>query len=681
MPRVGVVWDPTGARRLVDALELRPLLRPVPERRRHGLAGADQLDPVGAVQPVQRRRAELPEPVRRTRLSGAEHLRPPVDGVRASTRTPSRRTRRTGTSSVAARRCSTRYLLEVALCRRARAATCRATSKTNPAVFGPGATAQNADRRRIYANCPPTAAPATSRRSRCCRYITHSNYHAGQVSVSRRYSAGRRVQRVVLAFEVDRRAVVDEPVGRGREAARGRERPRAEPVRPRRRVRSVAVRRAAPVRRERELGAARAGQRVRPRCGDLRRLAAERHRHASTRGRRSRSPTRPTSSLQANSPPISGFAASRPNLVGDPNAGPHTVDAWLSRVGVPAAESADPGRPVRQRRPQHRARARLRERRRLAGAQLRASTATRACSSRSKSFNVANHREPRAPGRRSQLGQLRAHSLGRPAAADAVRGQADVLKRGSRRTKRCGLRTGWRVVAGVGARRVRQLRVTAGLHVRHLPQAARRGIRAGRGRRFGGVRHRRDDGRRRVRQPSAICSIASVRRRVIVPCLAVFGVRVRVAVAADAASLAPVRDLLVARASSATARRRWRTRARFRAGSLLRRGMALAVVMSGGALGAMVLPPVAEGAHPALRLARRLPRARRHGDRDWRAVRGARSSASSPRMFARACKPAASSTERRSVSAAVARVLDSRRRAVLSARSRRTAPLRTWRRF
>jgi len=28
---------------------------------------------------------------------------------------------------------------------------------------------------------------------------------------------------------------------------------------------------------------------------------------------------------------ISGFAASRPNLVGDPNAGPRTVEAWLSR--------------------------------------------------------------------------------------------------------------------------------------------------------------------------------------------------------------------------------------------------------------------------------------------------------------------------------------------------------------
>ena len=36
-------------------------------------------------------------------------------------------------------------------------------------------------------------------------------------------------------------------------------------------------------------------------------------------------------SLQANSPPISGFAASRPNVIGDPNGGPRTVDAWISR--------------------------------------------------------------------------------------------------------------------------------------------------------------------------------------------------------------------------------------------------------------------------------------------------------------------------------------------------------------
>jgi hypothetical protein len=35
-------------------------------------------------------------------------------------------------------------------------------------------------------------------------------------------------------------------------------------------------------------------------------------------------------SLQANSPPISGYPASRPNLISNPNAGPHTVEDWIN---------------------------------------------------------------------------------------------------------------------------------------------------------------------------------------------------------------------------------------------------------------------------------------------------------------------------------------------------------------
>jgi hypothetical protein len=35
--------------------------------------------------------------------------------------------------------------------------------------------------------------------------------------------------------------------------------------------------------------------------------------------------------LQANSPPISGYPASRPDLIGNPNTGPHTVEAWLNQ--------------------------------------------------------------------------------------------------------------------------------------------------------------------------------------------------------------------------------------------------------------------------------------------------------------------------------------------------------------
>jgi hypothetical protein len=36
-------------------------------------------------------------------------------------------------------------------------------------------------------------------------------------------------------------------------------------------------------------------------------------------------------SLQANHPPVSGFFASRPDVIADPNSGPHTVEQWVSR--------------------------------------------------------------------------------------------------------------------------------------------------------------------------------------------------------------------------------------------------------------------------------------------------------------------------------------------------------------
>jgi hypothetical protein len=57
--------------------------------------------------------------------------------------------------------------------------------------------------------------------------------------------------------------------------------------------------------------------------------------------------------LQANSPPISGFPASRPNLIGDPNDGPHTVNEWISRsafqrlnVQTQAGQFGDAGRNI-----------------------------------------------------------------------------------------------------------------------------------------------------------------------------------------------------------------------------------------------------------------------------------------------------------------------------------------------
>ncbi len=58
-------------------------------------------------------------------------------------------------------------------------------------------------------------------------------------------------------------------------------------------------------------------------------------------------------SLQANSPPVSGFPASRPNVIGDPDGGPHTVEGGISRsafqrlnVQTQAGQFGDAGRNI-----------------------------------------------------------------------------------------------------------------------------------------------------------------------------------------------------------------------------------------------------------------------------------------------------------------------------------------------
>ena len=218
--------------------------------------------------------------------------------------------------------------------------------------------------------------------------------------------------------------------GRRGQAAGRRERPRAEPVRPRRRVRAVAVRRAPSLRRQRELGTAR----CRTRGAGAMRAVFGGWQFNVIAIHNSGTPFTVSDSanvaLQANSPPISGFPASRPNLVGDPNAGPRTVDEWISRSAFQRLNPADAGRTVRQRRTQHRARTRP--------------TPTSTCRSSATFALVAGDvrlqfraevvqrrqpRELRPAGRRPELGQLRPHLLRRPAATDAVRGQAGFLDR------------------------------------------------------------------------------------------------------------------------------------------------------------------------------------------------------------------------------------------------------------
>lgn len=62
--------------------------------------------------------------------------------------------------------------------------------EANPAVYGPGATIDNADQRRIYAGCPATPGPCTYGSVGLLTNSTSSTYHAGQLAISRHFQNG-----------------------------------------------------------------------------------------------------------------------------------------------------------------------------------------------------------------------------------------------------------------------------------------------------------------------------------------------------------------------------------------------------------------------------------------------------------------------------------------------------------
>ena len=60
----------------------------------------------------------------------------------------------------------------------------------NPAVYGPGATAQNADRRRMYASCTALTGPCGVGAVAILTGNSNSNFHAGEVHLSRAFASG-----------------------------------------------------------------------------------------------------------------------------------------------------------------------------------------------------------------------------------------------------------------------------------------------------------------------------------------------------------------------------------------------------------------------------------------------------------------------------------------------------------
>ena len=201
----------------------------------------------------------------------------------------------------------------------------------NPAVYGPGATAQNADRRRIYANCAPNNGPCQYATIAELTYGQNSTYHSGQVSFSHQYGSG-------LAFNVsywvsktldylssmNLQGASAKPLSGENDLAQNPFDLKAEhgPSIFDARHRFVASA-------TWEIPFARHTQGVKKVFLDGWQLNGIGTANSAT----------PFTvydsnnvSLQASAPPISGFFASRPNLVGNPSRGPHTVTQWLDRT-------------------------------------------------------------------------------------------------------------------------------------------------------------------------------------------------------------------------------------------------------------------------------------------------------------------------------------------------------------
>ncbi len=189
--------------------------------------------------------------------------------------------------------------------------------EANPAVYGPGATAENADQRRMYAGCHGTSGPCDFASVGLVTDSTSSTYHAAQASFSRRFRDGlgflasytfSKSLDYVSSFNV---------AGSAPKLVAGENDLAQNPF---------------------DLNAEHGPS-----------LFDARHRFVFSGSYElpwgglqlntiaSFSSSTPFTvydsanvALQGSSPEITGFYSSRPDLIGDPNAGPHTADQWVS---------------------------------------------------------------------------------------------------------------------------------------------------------------------------------------------------------------------------------------------------------------------------------------------------------------------------------------------------------------
>jgi hypothetical protein len=202
--------------------------------------------------------------------------------------------------------------------------------EANPAVYGPGASSQNADRRRIYANCAPNNGPCDFATVGELTYGQNSTYHAAQFSLSREFEHGIGLN-VSYWFSKTLDYLSSMNLQGASAKALSGENDLAQN----------------PFDLKAEHGPSLFDARNRFVASVLWEIPYARNTHGLAKmlfdgwqvnGIADANSATPYTvydstnvSLQASSPPISGYFASRPNVVGDPTRGPHTVNEWISR--------------------------------------------------------------------------------------------------------------------------------------------------------------------------------------------------------------------------------------------------------------------------------------------------------------------------------------------------------------
>ena len=202
--------------------------------------------------------------------------------------------------------------------------------EANPALYGPGANSQNADRRRIYANCAPNGGACDFATVGELTYGQNSTYHAAQFSLSRQFQQGLGLnvsywfsKTLDYLSSMNLQGSSAKPLSGENDLAQDPFDLKAEhgPSLFDARNRFVA-----------------SGIWDIPYAKNTRGIGKLLLDGWQLTGIASANTATPYTvydstnvSLQATSPPISGYFASRPNVIGDPTRGPHHVNQWISR--------------------------------------------------------------------------------------------------------------------------------------------------------------------------------------------------------------------------------------------------------------------------------------------------------------------------------------------------------------